>query len=91
MANQLTNANVIRVARAIVYTKAAGVTVSTSATLVSLFTASTDIYFKAKNIVITLPTGEVEKIDLIGETASTVGDTLTFQKKQASYKGRCIK
>jgi len=79
MANQLTNANVVRVARAIVYLKAAGVTVSTSATLVSLFTASSDIYFKAKNIVITPPTGEVEKIDLIGETASTLGTQLTFQ------------
>ncbi len=79
MANQLTNANVIKVQRAIVYTKAAAVTVSTSATLSSLFTGSTDIYYKAKNVVITPPTGEVEKIDLIGETASTLGTTLTYQ------------
>lgn len=79
MANQLTNPNVVRVARSIVYTKAAGVTVSTSATLVSLFTASSDIFFKAKDVIITPPTGEVEQIDLLGETASTLGNTLTFQ------------
>jgi len=79
MANQLTNANVIRVGRATIYTKAAGVTVSTTATLLSLFTASTDIHFGIKNLVITPPTGEVEKVDLLGETASTLGIAATFQ------------
>jgi len=76
MANTLTNPNVIRVARAIVYTKATAVTVSTSATLVSLFST---VFNKAKNIVITPPVGDVEQIPMIGETASAVGATQTFQ------------
>src|SRR3990167_4559031 len=79
MANQLTTPTPIRAARAIVYTKATAVTVSTSATLVSLFTASTDIYNLAKNITITPPSGEVEQVDMLGETASTLGATQTFQ------------
>lgn len=79
MANQLTQANVIKVQRAVVYTKATAVTVNTAATLVSLFTGSTDIFYKAKNVVITPPEGVIEKIDMIGETASALGTTLTYQ------------
>src|SRR3990167_9310411 len=79
MANTLNTPTPIRVARAIVYTKATAVTVSTSATLVSLFTASTDIYNKAKSIVITPPFGEVNQIDMLGETASAEAPTATFQ------------
>ncbi len=76
MTNTLTNPNVVRVQRAIVYTDVDGVTVSTSATLLSLFSG---VFNKAKNITITPPKGDVEKIDLIGETASALGNTLTFQ------------
>ena len=76
MANTLTTPNVIKVARGIVYTKASAVTVSTSATILSLFTT---VYNKAKNIVITPPKGDVVQVDMIGETASTLGATQTFQ------------
>ncbi len=76
MSNTLTKPNVIKVQRAIVYTDNNGVTVSTSATLLSLFSG---VYNKVKNIVITPPKGAVRKIDMIGETASTAGNTLTFQ------------
>jgi len=76
MANTLTNPRVIRAARAIVNVDVDGVTVSTSATLASLFSV---IQYTAKNIVITPPKGEVDQIDLLGETASTLGNTLTFQ------------
>ncbi len=79
MANQLTQANVVKVQRAIIYTDEDGVTVSTSATLVSLFTASTDILNSAKNLVITPPKGDVVQIDLVGETTSALGNTRTFQ------------
>ena len=79
MTNQLNQANVIKVQKAVIYTKASAVTVATDATLLSLFTASTDIYFKAKNVVITPPTGEIEKIDLLGETASALGTTAVYQ------------
>lgn len=86
MANQLTKPVPIRVGKAVVYAKASAVTVTDSATILSLFTASTDIYNKAKNIVITPPMGEIEKIDMIGETASTLEPTLTFQNNLVEEK-----
>lgn len=79
MANTLITPIVIRVARAIIYTKASAVTVATTATLVSLFTASTDIQNTVKNLVITPPSGDVVMVDLIGETASTLQPLQTFQ------------
>ena len=79
MANQLTTPTPIRVSKAVVYMKATAVTVTDSATIISLFTASTDIQARVKNLTITPPVGEVTKIDLIGETASTLEPTLTFQ------------
>jgi len=79
MTNTLITPTPIRVQRAIIYTKATAVTVSTSATLVSLFTASTDIYNKAKNITITPPTMEVVQENMLGETTSSLAPTQTFQ------------
>jgi hypothetical protein len=79
MANQLTQPTPIKVGKAILYTKASAVTVASAATLVSLFTASTDIYNKAKNITITPPTGEIEQVNLIGETTSAKQPLQTFQ------------
>lgn len=77
MANTLTKPNVIKVGNAIGYTKSTAVTVSTSATLSSLFTGG--VKNKFKNIVITPPTGSVENVPMIGETASAEGSALTFQ------------
>lgn len=76
MANTLTTPSVIKASRATVYTTATAVTVSTSATLLSLFST---VYNKAKDIKITPPTGAVEIVNMIGETASAVAVTQTFQ------------
>ncbi len=79
MANQLTKPVPIRVGHAVVYLKSTAVTVATGTTLLSLFTGSTDIQNHVKNLVITPPTGEIDKIDLIGETTSTLQPLQTFQ------------
>jgi len=79
MANQLTTPTPIRVGKAIVYIKASAVTVTNSATILSLFTAATDIQARVKNLVIIPPVGAVDKIDMIGETASALEPNLTFQ------------
>ena len=79
MANQLTTPVPIRVGKAVVYAKATAVTVTNSATIISLFTAATDIMFTVKDLVITPPSGAIDKIDMIGETASAVEPNLTFQ------------
>ena len=76
MANTLTNPNLIRVGLATVYTDADGVTVSTTATFLSLFSG---VYNKAKNVVISPPKQEVVLEDMLGQTAATDGNTLTFQ------------
>ncbi len=78
MTNQLTKAVTIRVGKAVVYVKATAVTVASDATVLSLFAAST-IFNGVKNLVITPPTGEIEKIDMIGETASALEPNYTFQ------------
>jgi hypothetical protein len=79
MANTLTTPNVIKVARAVIYTSATAVTVPTTpfaATLSSLFST---VYNKAKDIKITPPTGAINQIDLVGQTTSALGLTQTFQ------------
>lgn len=76
MSNTLITPNLIKVSRAIVYTKASSVTPSTSATLLSLFST---VYNKAKNIVITPPKGEVVHEPLLGESAAATAPTQTFQ------------
>lgn len=79
MANQLTKPVPIRVGKAVVYAKATAVTVTNSATILSLFTAASDIQNIVKNLVITPPSGEIDIVNLIGETASAIEPTLTFQ------------
>ncbi len=79
MANQLTTPVPIRAGKAVIYMKSSAVTVSSTATVISLFTASTDIQAIVKTLTITPPTGEVDKIDMIGETASAVEPNQTFQ------------
>ena len=79
MANQLTKPVPIRVGKAVIYAKSTAVTVVTTNTLLSLFTASSDIFNKAKNVVITPPVGAIDKIDLLGETTSTKAPLQTFQ------------
>ena len=79
MTNQLKTPLPIRVGKAVVYIKATAVTLTDSATIISKFTESTDIQATVKNLTITPPMGAVDKIDMIGETASTLEPTLTFQ------------
>jgi len=79
MANLLTTAVPIRVPKAVMYVKSTAVTVSSSATLLSLFTAATDIQNHVKNLTISQPKGDIDKIDLIGETTSTNQPLQTFQ------------
>jgi len=78
MTNTLQRPEPIRVGKGVVYIKATAVTVTDSATLLSLFSAS-DIQAIVKNVTITPPAGAVEKIDMIGETASAYEPNLTFQ------------
>ena len=78
MANQLKTPTPIRVGKAVVYIKATAVTVTDSATILSLYSAS-DIQAVVKNLIITPPIGAVDKIDMIGETTSALEPTLTFQ------------
>ncbi len=78
MANQLKTPLPIRVGKAVVYIKATAVTVTNSATILSLYSAS-DIQAVVKNLIITPPIGAVDKIDMIGETTSALEPTLTFQ------------
>ncbi len=79
MANQLTKPVPIRVGLAVVYAKSTAVSVASGATILSLYTGSTDIYNKVKNLVITPPAGEIEMIHMIGETASALEPNFTFQ------------
>ena len=79
MANQLTKPVPIRVGLAVVYGKSTAVTVSSSATVLSLFTGASDIKSFVKNLVITPPSGEIEMIHMIGETASAKEPNFTFQ------------
>ena len=79
MANQLTKPTTIRAGKAVVYLSATAVTVATGDTLVSEFTAATDIQNHVKNLVITPPIGAIDKIDLIGETTSVLQPLQTFQ------------
>jgi len=79
MTNQLKTPLPIRVGKAVVYIKATAVTLTDSATIISKFTESTNIQATVKNLTITPPMGAVDKIDMIGETASTLEPTLTFQ------------
>jgi len=78
MANTLTTPTPIRVGKAVVYVKATAVTVTDSATILSLYAVG-DIQATVKNLTITPPSGAVDKVDMIGETASTLEPTLTFQ------------
>jgi len=79
MANQLTTPVPIKVGNAIIYMDKAAVTVAAAATLVSLFTAATDIQNHVKDLTIAPPEGAVDKVDLIGETTSTMQPLQTHQ------------
>lgn len=86
MANTLVTPNLIKTARAIIYTKSSAVTVSTSATLLSLFSG---VFSVAKNIIITPPKGDVKQVVLLGETVSTKQPLQTFQNyilEEASWE-----
>ena len=78
MANQLKTPVPIRVGKAVVYIKATAVTVTNVATILSLYSAS-DIQAGVKNLTITPPTGAVDMIPMIGETASDLEPNNTFQ------------
>lgn len=78
MANTLQRPIPIRVGKAVVYMKSTAVTVTDSATILSLFSTS-DIQAIVKNLTITPPSGAIDKVDLIGETASTYEPLSTFQ------------
>jgi len=78
MANTLTTPTPIRVGKAVVYMKATAVTVLDSATIQSLYAVG-DIQATVKNLTITPPTGAVDIVHMIGETASTLEPTQTFQ------------
>jgi len=79
MANQLTTPIPIRAAKGIIYAKSTAVTIDNSTTIISEFTAATDIQCIIKDLTITPPKGEIGKIDLIGETASALEPEFTFQ------------
>jgi len=79
LANQLTKPVPMRVGHAVAYMKSTAVTVASATTLLSLFTAASEIQNHVKNLVITPPTGEIDKVDLIGETTSTNQPLQTFQ------------
>ena len=79
MANQLTTPVPIRVGHAVMYMKSTAVTMATTDTILALFTAATDIQEHVKDLTIEPPKGAVDKIDLVGETASTKAPLSTFQ------------
>jgi len=79
MANQLTTPSPIRVGHATIYMKKTAVTVASAATLVSLFTAASEIQNHIKDLTITPPEGAVDMVNLIGETTSTNQPLQTHQ------------